>query len=546
MTMRRGPHPDELISASLTDDLTYDERAELDRHLAGCAACRETLAAFTVERDLVAGMREVEPPRNLAARVRTGIEAGRLEQRPWWRRGGGLAAAGGFVATVGAAALAVLLISNLPLGPVGQGGSPQPTASATASDELSPSEEPSASATPPATTGDVALEPGQVGYLSLVGAPFSESHLYFINDANGASVEAQAPSGPILSAAFSPTNEWLAYITQKGESGANEVWALRIADGTTLHLGCSLAAPFTDRLAWSPDGSYLAYTLVADDLGASSGCPANDRDERTTDAWIFEAPTGEHYHLTQDGDAFAASFLAGETPTLLVSHAAEAPWSEAVPLATTPSDLERIDGVFMPLVSPDGNRALFWRGTMALEPGGWAWSFSRGGMPYVSGDFRSSGPASPWLGEQLFADLTTPGGAAFAAGRFSWGLDSDLVAFWGGAWNGTPQGGQGTYPDDQGVYIGRIGAGLLTVDSRLSNLSGSIGEQDWIVDVIFTADGGDVVVTVGLPSAGIGDPPSSRLLRVPLDGGDATQLGGDSDPTPWNGPAVIGRLNSSG
>jgi len=542
MTTRRGPHPDELISASLTGDLTHAERAELDRHLAGCASCRETLAAFHVERELVAGMGEVEPPRDLAARVRSGIEAGRLEERPWWRLGGGPVAAGASLATVVVAAFAVVLISNLPIGPIGQGGSPQSSASEPASGEASASEGPSPSGTPvPTPTGAVALAPGQVGYLSLVGAPFSESHLYFVNDTTGASVEAQAPSGPILSAALSPTGEWLAYITQKGETGANEVWALRISDGTTLHLGCSVAAPFTDRLAWSPDGVYLAYTLVADDLGPTSGCPANDRDERTTDAWVFETGTLDHYSVTGSGDAFAASFLPGETPTLLVSHAGETPWSEAVPLGADPSDLERIDGVFMPLVSPDGNRALFWRGTMASEPGGWAWSFSRGGMPYVSGDFRSSGPASPWLGEQLFADLATPGGAAFAAGLFSWGPDSDLVAFWGGAWNGTPQGGQGAYPDDQGVYVGRIGAGLLTVNSRLANLPRAIDTQDWIVDVTFTADGGNVIVTVGLPSAGIGDPPSSRLLRVPLDGGDVTQLGGDAESRPWDGPAVIGR-----
>ena len=82
MTTRRRPHPDELISASLTGDLTHAERAELDRHLAGCEICRETLDAFTVERELVAGMGEVLPPRDLAARVRAGIEAGRQAQRP--------------------------------------------------------------------------------------------------------------------------------------------------------------------------------------------------------------------------------------------------------------------------------------------------------------------------------------------------------------------------------------------------------------------------------------------------------------------------------
>jgi len=47
MTIQRpGEHDDELISASLTGDLTEDEQAVLPRHLAECARCRDTLAAF--------------------------------------------------------------------------------------------------------------------------------------------------------------------------------------------------------------------------------------------------------------------------------------------------------------------------------------------------------------------------------------------------------------------------------------------------------------------------------------------------------------------
>jgi len=62
-------------------------------------------------------------------------------------------------------------------------------------------------------------------------------------------------SGPTIAAALSPDGRWLAYISQKGETGANEVWALSLVNGNVTHLGCSTAAPFTDRLAWSPDSS---------------------------------------------------------------------------------------------------------------------------------------------------------------------------------------------------------------------------------------------------------------------------------------------------
>jgi hypothetical protein len=532
-----GRHPDELISASLTNDLTDDERAELDRHLAGCEPCRATLEAFSAERDLLGGLRPPAPPYDLHARVRAGIEGGGRVQ-PWWRSWPATVAAS--LLTVAAAVALVLVISRFPFGPVGQSGSPSPSASSPHSGEPSASVAPSGEPTPePSAPGGVVLGPGQVGYLSLVGAPFEEQRLYFVNDATGASVEAEAPSGPVIGAALSPSGEWIAYITQKGETGANETWALRLADGTSVALGCSLAGPFSERLAWSADGVYLAYTLIAADLGPSSGCPANDGDPLTTDAWLFDTGSSEHYRLTGNGDAFAASFTRDEQPTLMVSHAATAPWTELLPLFADPASLPRIDDVFMPLFSPDGNRALFWRGTMAEQPESGAWSFASGGMPWVSGDFRSSGPASPWVsGEQLFADLVTPGGAAFASGSFGWGRDSDQLVFWAGAWNGLPEGGQGSYPNLASVYAGRISTGLLTVNSAVPL---SLEDLAWIVDVRFTLDGDSLLVTVGLPSAGIGDPPSARLLRVPLDGSPAVELGGGGDPPPWNGPGVIGQ-----
>jgi hypothetical protein len=88
------------------------------------------------------------------------------------------------------------------------------------------------------------------------------------------------------------------------------------------------------------------------------------------------------------------------------------------------------------------------------------------------------------------------------------------------------------------VYVGRASGGLLTVTSALTL---AVEELGWIVDVAFTGDGASALVTVGIPSAGIGDPPSARLWRVPLDGGDPVEIGGGGDPPPWNGPAVIGR-----
>lgn len=539
--MSRGNHVDQLISASLTGDLTDAERLELNAHLVRCETCRATLAAFTAERRILSGMPLAEPPRDLSARVRTGIESGRLGAA-WWRRPGGLIAVGASLATVAAAVLAVVLIGKLNFAPVGNASN-----SPVASVSLAPG--PSAVETSPATEGPtqvpaLSLGPGELGYLSLTGAPLESSRLSFINDATGESLDLGAATGPPISAALSPDGQWLAYITQKGETGANEVWAAHLGDGTVVPLGCTEAASFTDRLAWSPDGQYLAFTLIAIDLGANAACPANDGATQTADAWFYDVTQGERIRLTRSGDAYSASFQPGAAgSTLLISHAAESPWSEAVPLGGDPTDIDRIEGVFMPLFSPDGSRAIFWNGTMS--PSGGSWHFSLGGMPELSKDFRSAGPASPWVGDQLFTDLTPAGGEAFSSGRFAWSPDSDTFAFWDGAWTGVRQSADGTYPNQQDVYLGAVSGELLSEASRLVL---DLPEGPWIVDVVMSnvavsldAPGGaEAAITIGLPSAGIGDPPSAYLQVVPLGSGRPHTIGSGLEPPPWDGPAVYG------
>ena len=536
MTRRPDDHVDELISASLSGDLTELERGELKEHLAGCASCRETLAAFSEQRRLVSGLRTVAPPRQLGARVMAGVESRSLSTARWWQRRGSLVAIGAPLATVTAGILAVVILGNLHFGPIGQTGSPNPSASVAPSSSGSEAASPSGAPTPAPV---LALGPGQLGYLSLNGASFEALRLTLVNDANGASVSAGTASGPPIAAALSPDGSWLAYITQKGETGANEVSALHLADGKVVALGCSMAAPFTDRLAWSPDGRYLAYTLVGIDLGPSAGCQVSTGG---TDVWLFDARSDSPARFTTAGNAFAADFApdtSGGEPRLWVSFAMGTPQSAL--LGITPDatrDEQTFDqqpGVFLPLFSPDGNRALFWRGTMVSD--GTSWQFSQGGMAQLSGDFRSAGPVSPWLGEPLFSDLVPVGGEAFASGTFGWGADSDLVAFWNGAWTGAPQSPDGTYPSQRDIYVGRISSGLL---SSTSGLGLAPADEERVVDVILTPDGTGAVVTIGQASFGIGDPPSALLEYVPLAGGPTRQIGAGADPPPWNGPAVFG------
>ncbi len=531
-----GRHVDELISASLTGDLTDAERAEMEGHLARCERCRATLAAFKAERRILSGLPVVGAPRDLSARVRTGIDSGRLGT-PWWRRPIGLFAIGGSAVTVAAVMLALVVVLNQEPPPVGQAsGSPEATLSLAPSPSEAESVAPSAGPQTPSTF----LAAGQLGYLELTGASLEAPRLSFINDATGASIDAGTVSGPPIAAALSPNGNWLAYITQKGETSANEVWILNLVDGSRTNVGCSMATPFTDRLAWHPDSSVLAFTLVAVDLGPASGCPANDFPPGSGDAWEYEVAGGRGQISGSAGSAFGASFTPRATDgddgllRLLVSHAAPTPWTESLLLNSDAAPI-RIDGIFVPLASPDGNRSLFWSGSMTSTGG--VWQFSTGGMPQLSGDFRSTGPASPWVGTPLFSDLVPYGGEAFAYGKFAWGPDSDLVAFWDGAWTGVPQSADGKYPSQQDVYVGRVSSGLLSSASRLPL---TLDPKAWIVDVTFTPDGLGVAVTIGLPSAGIGDPPSAFLEIVPLDGGDPRVIGGGVDPPPWDGPAVYG------
>ena len=532
----RGDHVDELISASLTGELTDAERTELAAHLARCETCRDTLAAFTAERRILAGLPVADAPRDLSARVRSGIEGGRFG-RAWWRRPGGLVAIGASLATVAAVVLAVVVVGKFNPFPVGhQSSSPSPSGSQSPA-PITSSAESVAPSVAPTPVPELALGTGELGYLSVTGAPLEALKLSFTNDATGDSIDAGKVSGPTIAASLSPDGRWLAYISQKGETGANEVWVLNLVDGKVKHLGCSSAAPFTDRLAWSPDSRFLAFTLVGIDLGADAGCEASTNG---TDVWLFDTSAGSRTQFTTAGNAFAAAFGAnadtGEAE-LWVSFGMATPQSSLLAVPGTPGReaAGQAPGVFMPLISPVGNRALFWSGTMTSNGG--SWHFSLGGMPQLSGDFRSAGPASPWIGTPLFTDLVPVSGEAFASGDFAWAPDGNTLAFWNGAWTGAPQSNNGSYPSDRDVYVGSISSGLLSAASRVAL---GIASASWIVDVAFSR-GGEFAVTEGIPSAGIGDPPSAIVEVVsPCCGGEPHRIGGGVDPPPWDGPVVFG------
>ena len=590
MTMNRHEAFEELISSSLTDDLTDAERQWLDSHLDSCSQCRATLAAFADQRRIMSGLRHVAPPRDLGARVRTGIERGRFAKLPFWRRPAVIfAGVGGGLAAVTGALLAVVLINGTPEEPLtGQTTptptltvAPEPTATETTATTPpviaptlppivtpDPEASPGASAPPPPvepspTPNPVAVAPEPDLYLAFTGPP--EDPTLTVEEPTPAgespppAPEVDTPSGPPIAAELSPDGQWLVYITEVGLSGMNEVRATRVAEapqaadpdasappdssvavGETVVLGDSqMGPPFVERLAWSSDGRHLAYALT--DPEALDGA---------TDVWIFETDDAEFWQLTDVGNAFVGSWVSRDdgTSMLWVSTADTQPTSHLTEPVSDAGHEELIDpaseslatadGVFQPLLSPNGSFAIYWRGGMQREDG-FRWVFVEGGAPQLAQHGAVDGTYRFDSERALFSDLTIDQ-AAFTSASITWGGDGDAYAVWNTEWAGDSQGTNTVYPDRNRVYFGHA------TDSRGLTQYHAIDEDDIeaglvVVDVKVSPTGRHLVVTAREPLAGDLDAPRARLLLIERNTGevkDVVQVLGTSEDG-WIGPAVF-------
>jgi hypothetical protein len=531
-------HVDELISASLSGDLSDLEQAQLDAHLRDCSQCRETMAAFTDQRRLVSGLRHTAPPADLGARVRTGLERGAFLERPWWRRPGGVLTLGAGLATMAAAAaLAFVVLNTTAQPPVGATATPSPSVGATSASPA-PSPSATAGATPTAPAGGL-VAPGELAFLSLTGTLGSQELSFNLYDKATASskplVKMQAPAGPPIAASLSPTGEWLAYQARNGLKGTNEIWAVRLSDGETRDLGeTSGDDPFTKRMTWSLDGRFLAYTGL---FGAG---------QPTLDVGLFDTQSGTSQQLTFLKAAYAASF---DGERLWISVVGDPPVSYLVPLdgdLSNPAStaIRTLDATFLPILSPDGVHAIYWRGRMTQQ--GFGWIFSTGGMPYLG----IGSPEDPFASEkQLFPTLVADQNA-FASAEIAWGPNSDWFAVWNAQWTGDPRtdpSGE-LFPDPTYVYFGQA-SGSLIVARPESGIRLTDGTRS-IVDVVLWPNRDDpqssplVVVTLGIGGGGEsqGSPGEMAHLVItvagPSDGADPNATLGD--PQGWNGPAVLG------
>jgi len=581
MTMNRHEPFEELISASLHGDLSADERRRLDAHLDGCAACRNTLAAFADQRRIVAGMRHLAPPRDLGARVRAGVEGGSGAGLPWYRRPIAIfTTVGGGLAVVTGALLALVMLNGTDEPNVGL-VSPTPTMSvapATPSPQatLPPLTDPAASPTPvpsnetPAPSAspaenplaDASPEPDL--YIAIAPAP-SESQTLTLREGSTAAVvtepdEPPGPPGTPIAAELTSDGQWLAYISDLGTSGMTEVRATRVLDGRpsddpeatpppdstaavgdTIVLGTSVAgSPFLERLAWSGDGRHLAFTL-ADPSGGG------------TDVWIFEPATEEFWQLTDVGDAYAGSWASvggdgGDAINALwVSRAEGVVTSHLSPVADgsgarregiDPADeaLATAEGVFLPLLSPNGGLAIYWSGTMTRSDT--EWLFAVQGEPLLAehkpddaGDFGFENERS------LFSDIVVDRDA-FTSAAISWGPDGNSYAVWDARWTGLPQADTGDYPDRSRVYFGHAAdpRGLTRVHVLDAE---DLPADGRVVDVKVSPTGEHLVVMVAYPVAGDLEAPRADLILVKRNTGQVADEFRTLRQGGWNGPAAF-------
>jgi len=585
MTMNRHEPFEELISASLHGDLTEDERRRLDAHLDGCDQCRQTLAAFSDQRRMVAGLRHVAPPRDLGARVRAGVEAASV---PWWRRPTTIfTAVGGTLAAVTGALLALVVLNGSPSSEVGQ-ISPTPRESAPAasapvslpqfatpvpsadlpSGEATPT--PPEATTPPIQTA-ASPEPDMIVAFQPATPAGDEQSLTVVDGTSGDVVVEPAPPddataavGEPVAAELSSDGTWLAIVAREGLSGMDQVLVTHASDGVgaadpaasieptptpsaaigqTTALGTSVAgSPFLENLAWSPDSRLLAYTLA-------------DQDGGGTDAWVFDTATNEFWQLTDVGDAYAASWVDvpdSDVPALWVSRAEGTVTSYLTAVMTDSG--ERIEGidpatdpmksaehVFQPLISPNGSLAIYWDGVMTRQEGG-EWLFDEGGAPHLAEHRPFDEAADSAFPDErlLFSDLTIDRDA-FASAAIAWGTDGDSFAVWNTAWTGLDQAsGEGTYPDASRIYFGHAtDPGGLKQDHALD--SGDL-PADWsVVDVKVSPTGRDLVVMISAPLAGDLSAPTAALLLVTRNTGNADDgvKALKSEDGVWYGPAVF-------
>jgi TolB protein len=194
----------------------------------------------------------------------------------------------------------------------------------------------------------------RIAYVSVDGAPPSQRYQLIVADSDGEGARVILESKqPLMSPAWSPDGEWLAYVSF--EARASAIYLQRLRSGERRRVSARVG--INGAPAWSPDGSKLALTL--------SGSGGN------LDLYVLELASQSLTRLTDDpGIDTEPSWAPDGAAIYFTSDRSGGP--QVYRMAPSPNDRPRritFTGSYnaRPRVSPDGTQLAY----VTLEGGGY-------------------------------------------------------------------------------------------------------------------------------------------------------------------------------
>ncbi|MCU0761126.1 MAG: Tol-Pal system beta propeller repeat protein TolB [Steroidobacteraceae bacterium] len=194
----------------------------------------------------------------------------------------------------------------------------------------------------------------RIAYVSVDGAPPNQRYQLLVADADGEAARVILESRqPLMSPAWSPDGEWLAYVSF--EARASAVYVQRLRTGERRRV--SARRGINGAPSWSPDGSKLALTL--------SGSGGN------LDVYVLELATQALTRITDDPGIDTEPVWAPDGAAIyFTSDRSGGP--QVYRVAPTPGDRPKritFGGGYnaRPRLSPDGTQLAF----VTLEGGGY-------------------------------------------------------------------------------------------------------------------------------------------------------------------------------